>query len=187
MFVPQPMRDDLAHHIRERFILKRRNRHPARSLRRTGARGNACGVDDKLQRKMRKNVGDDACLAMPAGNAFQQRPLLQRRLVVLRGKPMRGRYFGHAAEQAPFRPRADQELIAARDDERSPTPQRAGLFRRLARKNLLIAARTGRAIITERAQRAGRFFRGADRGAEIHQGLRTVARSGGAQQRVASC
>ena len=57
----------------------------------------------------------------------------------------------------------------------STPAQRSRLLRRLARKALLIAARAASAVLVERAQRAGRFFRGADRGAEIHQRLRAIA------------
>src|SRR6185369_16354727 len=87
-----------------------------------------------------------ARLAMPTCHALQRRRLLQRRLVVLSGQPCRARHFGHAAEQAFFRPRSDQEFIAARDDEGGAATQRARLLRRLARKRLLIAACARHAI-----------------------------------------
>src|SRR3979411_1301626 len=105
---------------------------------------------------------------MPARNAFQDRRLLQRSFVVLRSDPLRARHFGHAAEQALLRTGANQQFIAARDYERSASAQRAGFLRRLARKSLLVAARTRRAIVVERAQRTSRLLRRADRGAEIH-------------------
>ena len=57
----------------------------------------------------------------------------------------------------------------------APRRSVSGLLRRLARKRLLIAAQAGRAIIIQRAQRASRLLRRADRGAEIHQRLRAVA------------
>ena len=48
-----------------------------------------------------------------------------------------------AAEQTFVGAGANQQLIAPPDDERRPSAQRPGLFRRLARESLLIAARTG--------------------------------------------
>ena len=124
---------------------------------------------------MREDVGDDAGLAVPARNAVQHRRLLQRRPVVLRGEPVRGRHLGHAAEQAFFGTGADQQPVAARDDERRATSQRTGLLRGLARKRFLIAARAAHTVAVQRTQRAGRFLRGADRGAQVHQRLRAVA------------
>src|ERR1700680_3949669 len=82
----KPVRDRLAHDIGQRLVGQRRNRHPARPLQCTRTRGNFCGVDHKLQRKMREYVGDDSRLAMPARDALERGRLLQRRLVLLSGK-----------------------------------------------------------------------------------------------------
>ena len=57
----------------------------------------------------------------------------------------------------------------------APRRSVAALLRRLARKRLLVAAQARGAFIVQRAERAGRLFRRADRGAEVHQGLRAVA------------
>ena len=100
---------------------------------------------------MGEYVGDDACLAMPALNPPQRRCLLERNLAVLSGQPFRARYFGHAAEQAFFRPRSNQEFIAARDDEGSPAAQGTRLLRRLAWKCLLISSRARHTILVQRA------------------------------------
>ena len=70
--------------------------------------------------------------------------------------------------------RAYQEFGRRGDHESRAPAKCAGLLRRLARKALLIAARPCRAILVERAQRAGRLLRRADRGAEIHQRLRAI-------------
>ena len=84
------MRDHLAHHVRQRLVLQRRDRHPAHAVRRAGAGRNARGVNHKLQRKMREHMGDHADPAMPACASLSvSRRLLQRGLVVLRGEPVR--------------------------------------------------------------------------------------------------
>ncbi len=162
----KPVRDHLAHDVGQRLFAERRNLHPAHSLRRPRTLRNVGGVDHKLQRKMRKDMGDDAGLAMPARDAVHQRRLLQRRLVVLRGKPVRARHFGHAAKQPFLGAAAEQQPIAAPHHERGTAAQRAGLLWRLARISLLIAAHAADTIGVQRTQGAGRFLRGADRGAQ---------------------
>src|ERR1700681_2447951 len=132
---------------------------------------------------MREDVADDAGLTIPARPTPDAGRLLQGGLVVLHFEPVRGRYFGHAAEQAFFGAGADQERIAARDHESRPSAQRPGFLRRLARKGLLIAARTAHTVSVQRTQSAGRFLRGTDRGAKVNSGCalsaaREVPRSG---------
>src|SRR5260370_8670457 len=78
----KPMRDHLAHDIRQRFIPERRNWHPAHSLRRTGASGNACGMNHKLKRKMCNYLRADACFAVPAHAAFHCGTRLYRALAL---------------------------------------------------------------------------------------------------------
>src|SRR3954452_24468503 len=98
---------------------------------------------------MREDVSTDASLAMPAREPLQRGRLFQRRHIVLRGQPMRSRYFGHAAEQASFGAGTNQQLVATRNDERSPPAQSAAFLRGLARINLLIAAHVRRAVLAE--------------------------------------
>src|SRR3954451_8948601 len=59
-WIAEAVRDHLAHEIWQGFICKRRDRHPAHSLRRAGACGNVGGIDHELQRKMREDMGDDS-------------------------------------------------------------------------------------------------------------------------------
>src|SRR3954452_6136479 len=82
---PQPVRDHLAHEVRQRLVSQRGERYPPHTGWRETARGNACRVNHELQWKMREDVVDHALLATPARDAFEQRRLLQRRVVVLCG------------------------------------------------------------------------------------------------------
>src|SRR5580692_3192546 len=152
----KPMRDDLAHHIRQRFAAKRRDRHPAHACRCAGPRGHMRGIDHKFERKVRKDMSDHAHLAMPARHATEPGCLLQRGLVVLRSVPVRTRHFGHAAEQSLFGATANQQLAAARHDKGSTSAKFACLLRSFARKALLIAALTRPAGIREWTEAARR-------------------------------
>ncbi len=148
--ITQPMRDHLAHHVRQRFVLQRRDRYPAHALGRAGSRGNAGDVNDKLQREMREHMVHHAGLAMPARYGFQRRRLFRERLVVVAREPFRGRHLCHAAEQTFFGSRANQKFASPRDDERRTTPQRASFLWSLARERLLIATHARGAIVVER-------------------------------------
>src|SRR5262245_56610636 len=118
------MRDRLAHDIRERFVVQRRDRRPAHAVGRVDTRPHARGIDHELKWKMREDMGYDTGLAMPARDALEDRCLLQRYPVILLGKPVGIRYFRHTAEQAFFRTAANQKFATARDDERRSAAQR---------------------------------------------------------------
>src|SRR5215472_15032096 len=96
----EPMGYDLAHHVRQRLTSEPCDRHPAHTLGRTRTRLDLRGVDYKLQREMREDMGDDAGPAMPARDALEPGRLLQRGPVILRGVPLRRWHLRHAAEQA---------------------------------------------------------------------------------------
>src|ERR1700722_18261640 len=119
----KPMRDDLAHHIRQRFARKCGDRYPAHVFRRAGSCRHMRGIDHKLERKVRKDMSDHAHLAMPTRHAAKSRRLLQRGLVVLRSAPVRTRHFGHAAEQPLLGTAANQKLVTACHDKRSTSAQ----------------------------------------------------------------
>ena len=96
--------------------------------------------------------------------------------IVIR-RPGARRRLGHAAEETLGGPGAQENRrVGANRHEGGPAPQRPFRLRRLARKALLQAGGAGAAGLPPRAQRASRPPRRADRGAEIHQGLREVAR-----------
>src|SRR3954452_14786606 len=81
----KPVRDHLAHEIRQRLVSQRGERYPAHTFWRETARGNACRVNHKLQWEMREDVVHHALLAMPARDALEQRRLLQRLVIILCG------------------------------------------------------------------------------------------------------
>ena len=108
--------------------------------------------------------------------ASKTRRALQRDAFVKIFRPFRRRHFGHAAEQALFRPRAHQhETVGAARDKSGAAAQRPFPLRHASRKCLGIAARVCRAAFVPGTQRAGRRLRRADGGAEIHHGLGEIA------------
>ncbi len=100
----------------------------------------------------------------------------QRIALVKIRRPFRRRHFRHAAEEPLRRPGAHQQIsVGAAHDKSRAAAQDAFPFRHAARKAFGVAARIGRTAFVPWTQRAGRFLRRAERGAEIHHRLREIA------------
>ena len=92
-------------------------------------------------------------------------------------RPVRSRQAEHAAEQAPRRARLEQHRSVRPPRQiGDPEPHRLDRLRGLARQVGGDAAPPRLARPPPRAQAAGRRTRRADRGAQIHQSLRVIAR-----------
>src|ERR1043165_2645307 len=149
------MRDDLAHHTRQRLAGKTRERPPARADGRLTSGGYLGAVDDELERKVRECMRHHAGHTAPRG--FEWRVFKCRCLLEI-ACPFARRHFGHAAEQAILEPRArEQKSIRAHHHKRRAAAQCASLLLGLAWKALLVAAFARRAWSYPRAQRTGRI------------------------------
>src|SRR5690349_8388208 len=96
-----------------------------------------------MREDMPHDAGDAAPsdLALASGEVWKNRYALQRMAFVEIREPVRGRHFGHAAEQALRRAGAHQHItVGAAHDKSGATAQRSFAFGRAARKRFSVTA-----------------------------------------------
>ena len=188
----RPRAGRLAQRLPRTFRIAPGSASPARSCRaassasRSRRRGaSRCGLGEEhrqLEREMREDVAHHARQAPPAR--------LDRRVEHRAGGIVVGSHalVGGSA-MPPSRPfggrRAQQHASSARSTTKAaPRRSSPSALPLLARKRLLQPLGAGPARRHPGAERAGRPLRRADRGAEIHQRLREIARPVGRHERL---
>ena len=164
----KPMRDHLAHHVRQCLIPQCRDRHPAHAVRQRGERAGTRRryTPQAPSGKCVENMRDDAGLAMPARGALQHpAPALSAALSSCARRASPNPAPRSCRRAALFPAGCGPEVSSPRVTmKRGPAAQRSGFLQCFARKHLLIAAqREPRQSSVERTQRAGRLLRRADR------------------------
>ena len=148
------MSNDLAHHIGQGLVGQNAQAVPSACRPAPLSCAAPCATNTvNSQRKMREHVSDRRRAACAISPGAEARRGGERTLCVEIMRPFAARHFAHAAEQAFFRPRAQQHApVGAQHDEGSAAPQFAFALWRLARERLLIAARVRGAGLVPRTE-----------------------------------
>ncbi len=119
---------------------------------------------------------DDARLAVPASARLERGACFSAALSSCPGEPFRSPVLRSCRRAGLFPARVRTSSSSPRVTMKAAPRRSVPVFFGALRGNvLLIAARARRAVLVQRAQRAGRLLRRADRGAQIHQCLRAIA------------